>query len=149
MREETNTKHTNMCEQNNNGVTWFVNLENTTSNNMGDNWLDYYIKNVSYEQQALFEINNNICPVCHENEMEVGAHIGIISPDDRHAYILPLCRSCNQKTSRLPLPDVEVVPVPTDSDGFSKIRYPEFAVTMIKSLAHGKLDNWNGAPQKD
>lgn len=138
-----------MCEENIGRVTWFANLDNTSDNNLGGDRLQYYMDHVSPEQLAMFGINENRCPVCQENEIEVGAHIGLISASDRHVYILPLCRSCNKKSYPLPLPNVQIVPVSPNTDGFSKIRYPEFAITMIKWLAHGWLNNWDGSPQKN
>lgn len=127
----------------------FVNLENSCNNKTNVPWLDYYMSHVTIGQRLVLEIPETYCPVCGLNEIEVGAHVGKIDVDDRHAYLLPLCSSCNQKTDAMSLRyDVDLVKVPIDSEGFSEISYPQFAVDKIKEMAHGRLNAWDGKPQQ-
>lgn len=40
-----------------------------------------------------------ICPACGQNLTEVGAHVKKYNSSDDSWYIVPLCKSCNNKSS--------------------------------------------------
>ncbi|MDO4817497.1 MAG: hypothetical protein Q3986_03615 [Akkermansia sp.] len=127
----------------------YVNLENSGDNKTSVSWLNYYMSHVAIAQRLVLEMSEPLCPVCGLHEIEVGAHVGKLDVNDRHAYLLPLCSSCNQKTDVMSLRyDVDLVKVPIDSEGFSEISYPQFAVDKIKKMAHGRLNAWDGKPQQ-
>ena len=136
-----------MCEHNGNGKTWFINLENTSRNTLGGDRLKYYMQHVSLEQLVEFGMRKNACPVCGLHEIEVGAHVGKLDVNDRHAYLLPLCSNCNQREEAMSLLyQVEFVKVPGNTEGFSEITYPQLAIHAIKIISNGALNAWNGKP---
>lgn len=128
----------------------FVNLIGSENNDLGGSRIDYYINKVNDKWLEIkIKSGDEPCPVCKKNQAEEGAHIGKIDVDDRHVYLLPLCHECNESCKYMELPtDMELVRVPGNTEGFEEIRYPEKAVEIIKHMAKGKLDNWDGKPMK-
>lgn len=125
----------------------YVNLENSGDNTTSVSWLDYYMSHVTIGQRLVLEMPETFCPVCGLRKIEVGAHVGKIDVNDLHAYLLPLCSICNQRTDAMSLRyQVEPVRVPSNTEGFSKISYPQLAINAIKIISNGALNAWNGKP---
>ena len=72
-----------------------------------DSWLDYW------EQQT--GINPTFCSEkdCIRRDL-VGAHVKDAFGFDKHWYIVPLCKGCNQRTDMFEVPVHLLVPVPSN-----------------------------------
>lgn len=57
-------------------------------------WLKHWEKfNLTGQRTPFF------CPVCGYSKVEVGAHVQKYDSYDKDWYIVPLCKSCNNKSS--------------------------------------------------
>jgi hypothetical protein len=70
-------------------------------------WLAYW--------EAQMELKAKICSVeeCKNKEL-VGAHVQKVYSNDKKWYIVPLCKSCNQRTDTFCVSDKLLVPVPSN-----------------------------------
>lgn len=70
-----------------------------------NSWLEYW--------EAHTHTRRYLCPVdgCFNTDL-VGAHVQIANSSDRNWYIVPLCKSCNQRTDTFNV-NATLVPVPS------------------------------------
>lgn len=71
-------------------------------------WLDYWIAQKGYRPK-----NCSACG-CSPFEGLVGGHVQKVISLDTHWYIVPLCKSCNQRTDIFYVDDSLLVPVPSN-----------------------------------
>lgn len=72
----------------------------------GGSWLDYW-KEQTGESPYYCAANG-----CYETDL-VGAHVQKVNSIDKCYYIVPLCRSCNQRTDEFEV-NKKLVPVPSN-----------------------------------
>lgn len=77
------------------------------------NWLDYWMRQTNASAIC--------CSACFEMNDLVGAHVQKYNDEDRHIYIVPLCKKCNNRTDTFYVYTVGnisdiLVPVPSNLD---------------------------------
>ena len=72
-----------------------------------ESWIDYWCKH-RYKIYVCASCGNGYC---HDL---VGAHVQKVNSNDNKWYIVPLCKSCNQKNEPFNVEDDMLVPVPSN-----------------------------------
>lgn len=74
-----------------------TNINGTSDNSCScGSWLKHW-RNYNFARQNI----PGICPACGQSQVEVGAHVQKYASTDTKWYIVPLCRSCNNKSSNM------------------------------------------------
>lgn len=118
----------------------------------GGDWLAVYKERLAtvglrdYVNQSL----DNLCPRCRRNQVAVGVLVAFFSWENRRAYIVPLCRACaGCRGSLIELPeDLMCVPLPAESVGRYRLRYPASARAFLRSQYPLETVEWDGTVEK-
>ena len=74
-------------------------------------WLDYWKKHTN--KNAICASSGDDCCFCATYDL-VGAHVQKVNSNDKKWYIVPLCKSCNQKNEPFYVDVDMLVPVPSN-----------------------------------